>query len=154
LPAASPLDEQLRKDAERIVAEALSQLPSDVRLPLVLADIAELSTAEIARVLGLKEATVKTRVHRARLRLRRALLTRLPAAPAPPPDHDRTVCLDLLKAKLDAMDRRTGFPFSSDALCARCRAVFATLDLGRDACVSLGSGELSPALRALIREHR
>ena len=83
LPAAgeSPLDEHLRKDAERAVSTALAQLPPHVRLPLVLADIAELSTSEVARILGLKEATVKTRVHRARLSLRRALLAHLPVSP-------------------------------------------------------------------------
>jgi RNA polymerase sigma-70 factor (ECF subfamily) len=156
LPATgeSPLDEQLRKVAERAVSAALAQLPPGVRLPLVLADIAELSTPEIARILGLKEATVKTRVHRARLRLRRALLDQLPAHPASPPDHDRQVCLDLLHAKLDAMDRRVPFPFSSEELCARCQAVFTTLDLGRDTCVNLGRGELPPRLRALIDRHR
>ena len=156
LPAAgeSPLDEHLRKDAERAVSTALAQLPPHVRLPLVLADIAELSTSEVARILGLKEATVKTRVHRARLSLRRALLEHLPVRPAPPPDHDRQLCLDLLQAKQDAMDRRAPFPFSTEELCVRCRSVFATLDLGRDTCVNLGRGQLPPALRELIERQR
>jgi hypothetical protein len=120
----------------------------------VLADIAELSTSEVARILGLKEATVKTRVHRARLILRRALLERLPVRPAPPPDHDRQMCLDLLQAKQNAMDRRVPFPFSTEELCARCRSVFATLDLGRDTCVNLGRGQLPPALQRLIERQR
>jgi RNA polymerase sigma-70 factor (ECF subfamily) len=156
LPAAgaSPLDEHLRTIAEQTVSEALARLPPHVRLPLVLADIAELSTAEIARILGLKEATVKTRVHRARLRLRRALLEELPVRPAPPPDHGRQICLDLLQAKQDAMDRRAPFPFSSEELCARCQSLFSTLDLGREACASLGRGELPARLRALIQQYR
>ena len=156
LPSAegSPLDEHLRKAAERAVSTALAQLPPDVRLPLVLADIAELSTSEIARILGLKAATVKTRVHRARLRLRRALLEQLPGRPARPSDHDRQLCLDLLQAKQEAMDRHAPFPFSSEELCARCRSVFTTLDLGRDTCVNIGRGELPPRLRALIERHR
>ena len=151
-PGEGPLDEQIRKEAEHAVVDALGRLPVQYRLPLVLADIAELSTAEIARVLGLKEATVKTRIHRARLLVRKALLDRLPGAPAPPPDHDRQVCLDLLQAKQEALDRRAPFPYSPDALCARCRSVFAALDLGRDTCASLSAGELPPALRALLRE--
>src|SRR5687768_715039 len=73
-PGESPLQEHARREAEQTVAEALTRIPSHYRLPLVLADIAELSTPEVARILGLKEATVKTRVHRARLALRRALL--------------------------------------------------------------------------------
>lgn len=156
LPATglSPLEEHLRTVAEQTVSNALTQLPPHVRLPLVLADIAELSTADIAQILGLKEATVKTRVHRARLRLRRALLEKLPVRPPPLPDHDRQVCLDLLRAKQDAMDRRAPFPFSSEELCARCRSVFTALDLGREACASLGRGELPSRLRALIQRQR
>lgn len=156
LPAAgeSPLDAHLRTVAEQAVLNALSQLPPHVRLPIVLADIAELSTADIAQILGLKEATVKTRVHRARLRLRRALLDRLPAGPAPPSDHDRQICLDLLQAKQEAMDRRAPFSFSNEALCARCQSVFTTLDLGRETCANLGRGELPPRLRAFIQQQR
>ena len=152
-PGESPLDEHLRNVAEQAVLNALSQMPPHVRLPIVLADIAELSTTDIARILGLKEATVKTRIHRARLRLRRALLDQLPVHVAPPPDHDRQICLDLLQAKQDAMDRRAPFPFSNEALCVRCRSVFTTLDLGRQACANLGRGELPPRLRAFLRQY-
>jgi RNA polymerase sigma-70 factor, ECF subfamily len=155
LPSSSdgPLDAHVRNEAERVVAAALTRLPEHFRLPLVLADIAELTTPEIARILGLKEATVKTRIHRARLLIRRVLLEHLPARPAPPPDHDRQVCLDLLQAKQDALDRHVPFPFSSDELCVRCRSLFATLDLGRDVCGHLGQGEVPDAIRTLIHQH-
>ena len=152
-PEDNPLDEHVRREAERVVGEALAALPGPFLLPLVLADIAELSIPEIAQILGLKEATVKTRIHRARLKVRRVLLARLPSRTAPPPDHDRQVCLDLLRAKQEALDRHAAFPFSSDALCVRCQSLFATLDLGREVCAGLG-GELPPSLRALIRPPR
>lgn len=148
--ADGPLEAHVRHEAERTVAAALDQLPPNVRLPLVLADIAELTTSEIAKVLGLKEATVKTRIHRARLAVRRALLQHLPTTAAPPPDHDRQVCLDLLAAKQEAMDRHVAFPYSGDALCARCRALFATLDLGRDVCGTLGTGALPASIRRIL----
>jgi RNA polymerase sigma-70 factor (ECF subfamily) len=151
-PGDDPLDAQVRKEAEQAVAEALAHLPPRFRLPLVLADIAELSTREVARILGLKEATVKTRIHRARLRVRQALLHRLPVHSAPPPEHDRRICLDLLRAKQEALDRRAPFPFSPQELCERCRSVFATLDLGRELCGTLGGGQLPPAVTRLIRE--
>jgi RNA polymerase sigma-70 factor (ECF subfamily) len=150
---AGPYRDRLRREAEAVVDRALARLPLTFRLPLVLADIAELSTAETARVLGLKEATVKTRVHRARLKLRRAIADTLPRGPASPPDHPRRVCLDLLRAKQEALDRGVAFPYSEAALCARCRSLFATLDLGREACRALGRGELpAPVRRALERE--
>jgi RNA polymerase sigma-70 factor (ECF subfamily) len=147
----NPLDEHVRREAERAVGTALAMLPTPFRLPLVLADIGELSTSDIAGVLGLKEATVKTRIHRARLAIRRALVSRLPSRPAAPPDHERQMCLDLLAAKQEAMDRCAPFPLSSQELCVRCRALFQTLDLGRDVCVSLATAELPESLRALIR---
>ena len=149
-----PVAAQVRQEAERTVSIALAALPTTFRLPLVLADIAELTTAEIAQVLGLKEATVKTRIHRARLKLRRALLRTLPSRVAPPPNHDRQVCLDLLQAKQEALDRHAPFGFSGQELCARCQAVFATLDLGREACVGVTSGELPAAIKDLLARHR
>jgi RNA polymerase sigma-70 factor (ECF subfamily) len=148
---AGPLRDRLRREAEAIVERALPELPLSFRLPLVLADIAELSTAEVAEVLGLKEATVKTRVHRARLKLRKAIAAALPGRPAEPPDHPRRVCLDLLRAKQEALDRGVPFPYSDAALCSRCRALFATLDLGQEACRALGRGEPPAGVRQAIR---
>ncbi|MCB9378613.1 MAG: sigma-70 family RNA polymerase sigma factor [Holophagales bacterium] len=142
---------RLRSEARELVERALAELPEAFRLPLVLSDIAELTVAEIAQVLGLKEATVKTRLHRARLKLRAVLATGLPQREAAPPPHDRSVCLDLLRAKLEAMDRRAPFPYSSQALCERCRTLLGTLDLAGEACASLSGPELPPALRARVR---
>jgi RNA polymerase sigma-70 factor (ECF subfamily) len=142
-----PHADRLREEAREIVERALATLPLPFRLPLVLADIAELGTAEIAAVLGLREATVKTRIHRARLKLRAALAAGLPQRPAPAGEHSRRLCLDLLRAKLDALDRRAPFPYSQAALCDRCRAVLGTLDLASDSCASLAREELPAELR-------
>lgn len=149
-PDEGPLDEQLRREARETVERALPHLPLAFRLPLVLKDIAELSTAEVAAVLGLKEATVKTRVHRARLALRRELARQLPKRPAPPPDHSRQVCLDLLYAKQEALDRGVELPIAPGELCARCRSLFATLDLAQDVCHEIGQGDLPASLKALL----
>lgn len=138
-----------RAEAVARVERGLAELPFAYRLPLVLVDIAELSTAETAAVLGLKEATVKTRVHRARLRLRQAIAAGARARPLAA-DHPRSVCLDLLRAKQEALDRGAPFPFSGEALCARCRSLLATLDLGRESCRWLGRTELPARLRDLV----
>jgi RNA polymerase sigma-70 factor, ECF subfamily len=152
LPAAdaSPLDEQLRREVRETVEGALGRLPMALRLPVLLKEVADLSLAEIAQVLGLKEATVKTRVHRGRLALRRELDRRLPRRPAAPPDHSRSMCLDLLQAKQEALDRGVELPLAPDELCSRCRSLFATLDLARDACRQLRAGELPASVRALL----
>ena len=55
--------------AERARA-VLARLPEMYRDPFVLRDLEELSTAEVAGMLGLEQAAVRQRVHRARLMLR------------------------------------------------------------------------------------
>lgn len=134
-----------RQEIRRAVSAAVAGLPPAFRVPLVLVDIGELSIAEAARILGVKEATVKTRVHRARLKIRQQLARHLPTRACPTCDHDRQVCLDLLRAKQDALDRRVSFSMSNLALCERCSSVFATMDLGAEACRVLGRDAEPPA---------
>lgn len=55
----------MRQDLEA----ALAKLPSELRLPLLLADIEELGMAEIADALGWPVGTVKSRLARARREL-------------------------------------------------------------------------------------
>jgi RNA polymerase sigma-70 factor (ECF subfamily) len=145
-----PETAHLRAETRRQVERALAEVPAHYRLPLVLKELAELSLAEIAAVLGVKEATVKTRIHRARLALRKALAEALPERPAAAPTHERRVCLDLLRAKQEAMDRGEKLPVANAELCERCRSLFETLDLAHDACVALGEGELPPPVRRVV----
>ena len=117
-------------------------------MALVLKDLAELSVEQVSEALGIKPATVKTRVHRARLMLRRALLDASPRkAPAPEPTYEKQVCIDLLRAKLDAMDRGRGESIGREVLCERCRSVFAELDLGQNVCARIVEHRLPPRLR-------
>ena len=55
------------------VAAALAQVPEDFRVAIVLADVHDLPYEEIAKVLDLPVGTVKSRVHRGRIALARAL---------------------------------------------------------------------------------
>jgi RNA polymerase sigma-70 factor, ECF subfamily len=57
----------------RLLERAIDALPEPFRLVFILREVEELSVEETARHLDLKETTVKTRLHRARLRLRAAL---------------------------------------------------------------------------------
>jgi RNA polymerase sigma-70 factor, ECF subfamily len=52
---------------------ALQTLPPDSRLIVFLREVEGLSTREVAAVVGISEANVKTRLHRARLSLRQHL---------------------------------------------------------------------------------
>ncbi|CAN5283899.1 RNA polymerase sigma factor SigE [soil metagenome] len=62
------------------VEAALNDLPPDFRAAVVLCDIEGLSYEEISVVLGLKLGTVRSRIHRGRTMLRRALAHRAPSA--------------------------------------------------------------------------
>jgi len=55
------------------LTSALDELPADYRSVVVLRDIEGVSNVEIAEALGLSVPNVKTRVHRARLFLRKRL---------------------------------------------------------------------------------
>lgn len=147
-----PLDDQLQREAQEAVERGIAALPMKFRMPLVLKEIVELPIAEVAAILGLKEATVKTRVHRARLLLRRELARTLPKKDAPPPDHSRQMCLDLLKAKQEALDRGVPFRVPPQELCMRCQAMFSTLDLTHEVCEVLGQGKMPESLRQTLTE--
>ena len=68
-PEVAAAQHQIRKLLER----AIDELPDSLRTVFVMRDVEELSTAEAARLLGLGEPTVKTRLHRARRMLRQIL---------------------------------------------------------------------------------
>ncbi|MBN2177728.1 MAG: RNA polymerase sigma factor SigE [Demequinaceae bacterium] len=60
------------------IIEALAALPPEYRVAVVLSDIEGLSYEEIAATLGIKLGTVRSRLSRARARLREALAHRAP----------------------------------------------------------------------------
>ena len=71
LQIAAHVDELLdRRFLAEQAAAALERLPDLYRTAFVLRDLEELTTAEVADVLGVESAAVRQRVHRARLMLR------------------------------------------------------------------------------------
>lgn len=73
-PARTLVDDDLRRALER----AVRNLRPDYRAPLVLRDIEGLNTSQAAEILGLGEAALKSRLHRARLIVRNAIRDYLP----------------------------------------------------------------------------
>jgi RNA polymerase sigma-70 factor (ECF subfamily) len=69
------------------VAAALARVPEDFRVAIVLADVHDLPYDEIAKVLDLPVGTVKSRVHRGRIALGKALGI---GAPSEPGDRSAT----------------------------------------------------------------
>ncbi len=66
----SSLDHVLVKEETRILSEAVHRLPIKQRTVVILFYYQEYSVREISRMLGLREGTVKSRLHVARERLR------------------------------------------------------------------------------------
>jgi RNA polymerase sigma-70 factor (ECF subfamily) len=62
-----------QSDLRRVLEDAIRRLPIEYRAPVILRDVEGLSTREAAEVMELGEAAFKSRLHRARLALRRAL---------------------------------------------------------------------------------
>lgn len=70
-----PENELLSAETKERLDVAVQKLPERLRVVFILRDINDLSTHETAEVLGLSDTAVKTRLSRARLRLREELST-------------------------------------------------------------------------------
>jgi RNA polymerase sigma-70 factor, ECF subfamily len=69
----SPEDRYEQREMSDILSEVISELDPSFRIVFQLRDIEELSTEETAEALGLSVPAVKSRLLRARLRLRQKL---------------------------------------------------------------------------------
>jgi RNA polymerase sigma-70 factor (ECF subfamily) len=149
-PDEGPLDQVLRAEARAAVEDGLKSMPAPFRIAFILKEIGEFSMAEVAEILGIKEATVKTRVHRGRLHLAKQLKKRMPKTKTAPPDFDLQVCFAVFWAKMDALDHGRPFKMPDDHICRRCESMFASMDLSIGACKDLHEGSVPTPLRALI----
>ena len=74
IDAARPVDQRLIDGwMDGRLRHALKQLPPSYRVIVVMREIEGLSTKEVAAIVGVSEANVKTRLHRARVMLRKQL---------------------------------------------------------------------------------
>lgn len=145
-----PLSESMRSELRGQLESAIADLPDNFRLPFVLRELVGMDVPDIALILDLPSATVRTRVHRARLRLREAIDGNLPRRKVPPPIFSRQVCLDLLAAKQEALDHHVHFEFPEQIVCEHCSEFFATLDLSQNICHEIATGDLPEGLRDRI----
>lgn len=82
-PAESPADYAERMELSALIEQSIAALPADLRLVLTLCDVHGYSYEEIAEIAQLPMGTVKSRISRARTRIRDLLLRQpelLPAA--------------------------------------------------------------------------
>ncbi len=115
-PEAQAISQQ---NSERL-HEAVLRIPAKYRLILVLHDMEELSAAEVAKITGLQEGTVRVRLHRARLFVRRELAALTSGKSRPAQRSKRASlrrpldCKQIFAGLSDYMDGKL-----DDAACAR-----------------------------------
>jgi RNA polymerase sigma-70 factor (ECF subfamily) len=59
-----------RRELARLLTRALDELPIDQRVAFVLCEVEERTSREVAEIVGVPEATVRTRLFHAKKRLR------------------------------------------------------------------------------------
>jgi RNA polymerase sigma-70 factor, ECF subfamily len=67
----SPEQSAVDEDERALLKRLIDGLPEELRQPLVLSSVEEMTSREVAEVMGIPEGTVRTRVMRARTELRR-----------------------------------------------------------------------------------
>jgi RNA polymerase sigma-70 factor (ECF subfamily) len=140
-PDSTPEDRAMQRERRQLVRQAVMKLPPSHRLPLVLHDMEELSTRNAADILGITEGTLRVRLHRARLFLRKELagVFSVDSEPRRPPALPSLRCRRLIAEFSKYLDREL-----DDALCGHlerhldscepCRAFLTTLQRTIEEC--------------------
>ena len=76
----TPEHQAYAQELQRVLEQAVDELPETYRTVFMLREIEGLSTSETGQGLGLGEEAVKTRLHRARAMIRRSVSARIGAA--------------------------------------------------------------------------
>ena len=72
-PSGTPEEQALNSELRNEMVRALAELPSDLRAAVVLRDVQGMSNAEAAAVLGVSLPSMKAKLHRGRVLLRKRL---------------------------------------------------------------------------------
>ncbi len=163
--SASPESALMRNEHHNLLHQAVLRLPSTLRFVLVLHDMEDLDTGQVAQILDLQPGTVRVRLHRARLTVRKEMQLILDGNPAPParapfaskPRVEKPAeCRELFAALSEYLDDRLE-PVSCDqmrahiAACPNCVAFLHDLRAAIDRCRSL-TVPCDPALTARMKD--
>lgn len=154
-PNPDPEQQTLGRELDALLHAALSALPVSQREVLVLRDIEGLTAPEVAQVLGLSVEAVKSRLHRARLALRQALVPSRGTAAAPhdPPAEGCPDVLTLLSRHLEGeIDRATCAEMEAHLdRCRPCRDACESLRRMLTLCRAVPTPDVPPAVQAAVR---
>ena len=158
-PAEDPDAALLREEDVERVRRAILKVPPQYRLILVLHDMEELDTKQVAKVTGLRPGTVRVRLHRARLFLRRELSHGATSARkrGKPQPARRADCKRMFAALSDYVDGELPDSSCSDirrhlAECAPCIAFLNDLNRAVSGLKSVPIPKPDPQVAAEIRK--
>jgi RNA polymerase sigma-70 factor (ECF subfamily) len=170
--AEGPEGDLLQAEQNHLLHEAILRIPATLRIVLVLHDMEELTTEQVAQILDLQQGTVRIRLHRARLAVRKEMSQILNAA-AEPENHAKSTakerarskagkrpaeCRDLFANLSEYLDGRVE-PLTCDQMrshieaCPSCVAFLSNLRTAIDRCRSLEmpcDPVVSARLRAIL----
>jgi RNA polymerase sigma-70 factor (ECF subfamily) len=161
----------LHAEQNHMLHQAILRIPATLRIALVLHDMEELTTEQVAEILDLREGTVRIRLHRARLAVRKEMNEILSAAAGTPHHADPNAkgskrarskggkrpaeCRDLFANLSEYLDGRVE-PLTCDQMrehidaCPSCVAFLRSLRTAIDRCRSLEM-PCDPAVAARLR---
>lgn len=148
----SPEQAAGQKQLRAALEQALAALSDEQREVLLLRDMEGLSAVEVSQSLGLSVEAVKSRLHRARAKLREALQRGLEQeGPAPRPG-----CPDVITAFSQKLEGELGAEDCATMekhieTCPACAGLCASLRDALGACRMQPAGEVSPELQARIK---
>jgi len=165
--AESPEHSLLHAEQHQLLHRAVLQIPPALRMVLVLHDMEELSTEQVAQILDLQPGTVRVRLHRARLAVRKQMSLILDGAPSPSEVHGSEkstghkrpeACRDLFANLSEYLDGRVE-PRTCDEMrahiesCPSCVAFLRDLRAAIDRCRSMQvpcDPAIAPRLRSIL----
>jgi RNA polymerase sigma-70 factor (ECF subfamily) len=171
--AREPENRLLRGEQHKLLHQAILRIPAQLRIVLVLHDMEELATDDVARILGLQPGTVRVRLHRARLSVRKELRRVLDASANARPSKSARArprkairkalrrpaeCHDLFANLSEYLDGRVE-PLACEHMrahieaCPRCVAFLRDLRAAIDRCRSMEvpcKPAVAPKLRAIL----
>jgi RNA polymerase sigma-70 factor (ECF subfamily) len=174
--AESPEGNLLHAERHHLLHQAVLHIPVQLRIVLVLHDMEELTTEQVAQILDLQPGTVRVRLHRARLSVRKEMNRMLEDAPHQPADRERsttksggrrtkggrrpTECRELFSNLSEYLDGRVE-PRSCEEMrghieaCPACVAFLRNLRVAIDRCRSLEipcDSAVAPRLRSILTQ--
>lgn len=159
----TPETAALRRETARQLREAVQKLPPEYRLVLVLRDMEELSDVDVAEITGLKPGTVRVRLHRARLFVRKELERSLtvgksPSLPltSPEPRPRERRCKEMFAQLSDYLDEKLDSSLCEELErhmdgCAPCEAFLASLQRSIEQCRKIPAESMDPQLATELR---